>query len=173
MGKVRQVQHFDIQKLTDFLKRLGYEGHFLPEERVWEQPRIQNISMTRLLYSWRILLLTENCEHAFGSAQFKTGLSDTDTNVKEACMILLGHWILKCRPVYLNIWCHLVLQTLGPPLIQNVSSEYNNPNVIFFTYPATKWSQKSILIIVAILGGHVEIRVLYIQECKVPNPSQQ
>lgn len=128
---------------------------------------------TRLLYCWGILLFTANCEHAFGSARFKAHLSDTYTNVKEACMIRLGHWTLKCCPDYLNVRCNLVQLTLCPPLFQNVSSECNNPNVIFFTYPTTRWSWKSILIIVAILGGHVQIWVLYIQECKVPNPSQQ
>lgn len=128
---------------------------------------------TRLVCCWHILLLTANCEYAFGSAQFKSDLSVTNTNVKEACMILLGHWILKCRPDYLTIPCHLVLLTFGPPLLRNVSGEYNNPNVIFFMYPTTQWSWKHIFIIVAIFDWHVQIWVLYIQECKVPNPSQQ
>ena len=126
---------------------------------------------TRLVCCWRILLLTANCEHAFGSAQFKAGLSVTNTIVKEACMILLGHWILKCHPDYLTIPCHLVL-TLNPPLLQNIS-EYNNPNAIFFTYPTTQWSQKSIFIVVTIFDGHIQIWVLYIQECKEGNPSQR
>ena len=89
---------FTFRNLQISWKGLDMKVIFYLNRGSENNPAYKYFNDTHLLYCWRILLLTTNCEHAFGNAQFKACLSDTNTNVREACMILLGHWTLKCHP---------------------------------------------------------------------------